>query len=195
MSVSALDEVVCGLEGELEQQLCEALRDFDGRPQELIPMLQNVQRALGYLPEAALLEISRLTRLPCAQVFGVATFYAQFRLEPVGKYIIKICRGTACHVSGSDLILEDIQNFLHVAPGGTTKDRLFTLDTVACFGCCALAPVVVVNDLVYGLMNPSKTRGLLEGLRRDDTKVIEVHDVKLGKDGCNGLCKHKGQSG
>ena len=122
----------------------------------------------------------------------MATFYAQFRLQPVGKYIIKVCRGTACHVSGSDVILEDVQNSLQVVPGCTTEDRLFTLETVACFGCCALAPVVVVNDLVYGLMTPAKTRDLLEGLRSGDAPVGEVYDATIGKDGGNGLCDHKG---
>jgi len=192
MARSALDMAYheCGVD--LEEHLTGILGEFDGRPEELIPMLQRVQRALGYLPEGALLEIAQSTGLPAARVFGVATFYAQFRLQPVGKYIVKVCRGTACHVSGSDVILEDIQNHLQVSPGDTTEDRLFTLETVACFGCCALAPVVVVNDLVYALMTPAKTRDLLERYRRGDAPVGEVHDVDIGKDCCNGLCDHKG---
>jgi NADH-quinone oxidoreductase subunit E len=154
--------------GELEERIASALGDFEGKPYELIPMLQSVQRELGYLPEEALLEIARLTKQPTARVFGVATFYAQFRFQPVGRYIIKICRGTACHVSGSDLILEDLEAYLGIATGETTSDRLFTLETVACFGSCALAPVIVINDSVYGLMNPSKTRRLLDKLRREE---------------------------
>jgi len=192
MARSALDMEYCEYGADLEEHLSGILREFDGRPEELIPMLQRAQRALGYLPEGALLEIARLTRLPAARVYGVATFYAQFRLQPVGKYIIKVCRGTACHVSGSDVILEDVQNHLQVVPGCTTEDRLFTLETVACFGCCALAPVVVVNDLVYGLMTPAKTRDVLEGLRNGDVPVGEVYDTNIGKDGGNGLCDHKG---
>lgn len=192
MARSALDIKYCEHNAELEERLAEILREFEGRPQELIPMLQRTQRALGYLPEGALLEIAGLTRLPAARVYGVATFYAQFRLEPVGEHIIKVCRGTACHVSGSDVILEDIQNCLNVAPGGTTEDKLFTLETVACFGCCALAPVVVVDDLVYGLMTPAKTRDLLEGFRNGDAPVGEPYDASIRKDDCNGLCEHKG---
>ena len=175
----------------LEDRLPEILEGFDGNPAELIPMLQKVQKALGYLPESALLKIARITRLAPARVYGVATFYAQFRLEPVGKYIVKVCRGTACHVSGSDVILEDIRNHLDVAPGGTTRDRLITLETVACFGCCALAPVIVVNDLVYGLMNAAKTRELLDGLRQGELPAGGVHEADIERDTCNGICKDK----
>lgn len=149
-----------GLEG--EKQLLEILRGYEGRPEDLIPMLQECQQVLGYLPEWTLLEISHLTGLGSAKVFGVATFYAQFRLYPVGEHIIRVCRGTACHVRGSNRILKEIQSRLQVAPGETTKDRLFTLETVACFGSCALAPVMVVDDTVYGRMNPSKAMAILD---------------------------------
>lgn len=153
---------------QLEERIREALEEFEGKPQELIPMLQSVQRAVGYLPETALLHIAELTGQPPAKVFGVATFYAQFRFRPVGKHIIKICRGTACHVSGSDLILEDLEAHLNVSAGETTEDGLFTLETVACFGSCALAPVIVIDDHVYGLMSPSKTRQLVDELRTEE---------------------------
>jgi len=152
----------------IEEALSEIRCDFEGKQEELIPLLQRIQNDLGYLPERALLEIADLTRLPAARVFGVATFYAQFRFQPIGKYVVKVCRGTACHVSGANLILEDLQTYLKIGPGETTEDRLFTLETVACFGSCALAPVVVINDSVYGLMNPSKTRRLLNSLRREE---------------------------
>jgi NADH-quinone oxidoreductase subunit E len=128
-------------------------------------MLQSVQKALGFLPEQALLEIAGLTGLSAARVFGTATFYSQFRLQPVGKYIVRVCRGTACHVKGSARILRDIQKDLQVAPGQTTQDRLFTLQTVACFGSCALAPVMVVNDSVHGSMNRAKVLKLLDEIR------------------------------
>jgi NADH-quinone oxidoreductase subunit E len=155
--------------------------EFDGRPDELIPMLQRVQNAVGYLPEEVLLEIARATRLPAARIFGVVTFYAQFRLRPVGKYIIRVCRGTACHVSGSSLILQDIQDHLKVLPGQTTDDGLFTLETVACFGSCALAPVVVVNDSVYGLMDPSKTRKLLGEIREKHAAIVAQTGAEKGE--------------
>lgn len=149
---------IAGLFANLQQQ-------FKGRQDELIPILQSVQRKLGFLPESALLEIARLTRLPAARVFGTATFYAQFRLQPVGKYIIKVCRGTACHVKGSDRILEDIQDHLRVAPRQTTADGLFTLETVACFGSCALAPIVVINDSVYGNTDRTRVLKLFDDIR------------------------------
>jgi NADH-quinone oxidoreductase subunit E len=146
----------------------EIRRKFERRPEELIPMLQRVQRRLGFLPEEALIEIARLTGLPDAKVFGTATFYAQFRFEPVGKHVIRVCRGTACHVKGSDRILEDIQDYLEVVPGRMTADGLFTLETVACFGSCALAPILVVNDSVYGNMNRSRALKLIDDIRHGE---------------------------
>jgi NADH:ubiquinone oxidoreductase subunit E len=144
--------------------LAEIRERFKGRPEDLIPMLQAIQRALGYLPEGALLEIARLTGIPSATVYGVATFYEQFRLKPVGRHIVKLCRGTACHVKGADRILNELRASFHVEPGETTEDGTFTLETVACFGSCALAPVVVVNETVRGRMSPSKTREALQTL-------------------------------
>jgi NADH-quinone oxidoreductase subunit E len=149
---------------DLKEVLEGIQKTYVGRPDELIPMLQQLQKELGYLPEKALLEIGRIARVPAASVFGVATFYSQFRLQPVGRYTIKICTGTACHVRGSHRILNDAEKRLNVAPPGTTEDRLFTLQTVACFGACALAPVVVVDESVNGRMNPSKTLGIVEQL-------------------------------
>ena len=139
-------------------------KSFAGRPDDLIPILQATQKILGFLPEEALLEIARITRVPAASVFGVATFYSQFRLHPVGRHTIRICTGTACHVRGSHRILNDIESRLRITPNQTTEDRLFTLQTVACFGACALAPVVVVDESVNGRMNPSKTLGIGEDL-------------------------------
>jgi len=104
---------------EFKDRLTEIFKEFEGRPDDLIPVLQRVQAALGYLSEKALLEIAYKMALPSAKVFGVATFYAQFRLQPVGKHIIRVCRGTACHVRGSGRILKDIQVQLKVVPGGT----------------------------------------------------------------------------
>lgn len=150
---------------EIEKLFAEIRERFEGKAEELIPMLQYAQRALGFLPEEALLEIARLTRLPTSRVFGTATFYSQFRLQPVGKYMVRVCRGTACHVKGTARILDDIQDHLQVAPGQTTKDGLFTLETVACFGSCALAPIMVVNDSVYGSTNRSKALKLLDDFR------------------------------
>ncbi len=157
----------------IENLFVEIRGKFEGRARELIPMLQSVQKALGFLPEQALLEIAGLTGLSAARVFGTATFYSQFRLQPVGKYIVRVCRGTACHVKGSARILRDIQKDLQVAPGQTTQDRLFTLQTVACFGSCALAPVMVVNDSVHGSMNRAKALKLLDDIRTKEHATLQ----------------------
>ncbi len=178
---------------EFKSQLTEIFQEFEGNPDDLIPVLQRVQAALGYLPEKALLEIAYMMALPSAKVFGVATFYTQFRLQPVGKHIIRVCRGTACHVRGSGRVLKDIQVQLQVAPGETTKDRLFTLETVACFGSCALAPVLVIDDAVHGRMNCSKTQKFLEQIRAEEREFIIADAIKKRLGGQNGFCNHEGQ--
>ncbi len=150
---------------EIESLFTEIGKEFKGKAEELIPMLQRVQKRLGYLPEQALLAIARMTGLPAAKIYGTATFYAQFRFQPVGKYIIRVCRGTACHVKGSDRLLNTIEEYLQVSPGQMTSDGLFTIETVACFGSCALAPVLVINDSVYGSLNRSKALKLLDEIR------------------------------
>jgi NADH:ubiquinone oxidoreductase subunit E len=178
---------------EFEDQLTEIFKKIEGRPEDLIPVLQRVQAALGYLPEKALLEIAYKMALPSAKVFGVATFYTQFRLQPVGKHIIRVCRGTACHVRGSGRILKGIQAQLKVAPGETTKDRLFTLETVACFGSCALAPVLVIDEAVHGRMNSSKAQKFLDQIREEERQLSIDDSVKKRLGGQNGLCNHEGQ--
>jgi NADH-quinone oxidoreductase subunit E len=158
---------------EIESLFTDIRKEFKGRADELIPMLQRVQRTLGFLPEQALLEIGRLTRLSAARVYGTATFYAQFRFQPVGKHIIRVCRGTACHVKGSDRLLETIVDYLRVTPGKITEDGLFTIETVACFGSCALAPVMVINDSVYGSLNRSKAMKLLDEVRIREKDLLK----------------------
>lgn len=180
---------------EFEDQLTEILQKFEGRPDDLIPVLQKIQAALGYLPEKALLEVASAMALPSAKVFGVATFYTQFRLQPVGQHIIRLCRGTACHVRGSGRILKDIQARLQVAPGETTKDRLFTLETVACFGSCALAPVLVIDDAVHGRMNCSKAQTFLDQIRAEEGQFTMDGSIKKCSGRQNGLCNHEGQGG
>jgi len=155
---------------EIQQLFMQIRESFRGRPDELIPVLQKAQKTLGYLPENVLLEIARFTKLSAATVFGVATFYEQFRFHPIGKHTVRVCRGTACHVRGSHKILDEIENRLHLAPGETSEDRLFTLETVACFGSCALAPVVLVDDTVKGRMNPSDTVKTLEKIKKESEK-------------------------
>lgn len=177
---------------ETEGQLYKIFHKFDSRPDNLIPMLQAVQGSLGYLPEKALLEIASLTGLPSSKVFGVATFYAQFRLQPTGKHIIRVCRGTACHVRGSGRILRHIMSCLQVAPGGTTVDRLFTLETVACFGSCALAPVVVIDERVYGRMNPLKVQAILDEITASEKEQQTEDSYQRLSGGQYGLPIHEG---
>lgn len=153
---------------ELERALSEIRNQFEGKREELIPMLQKVQATLGYLPEKALLEIARWSKLPAATVFGAATFYTQFRFHPTGKHILRVCRGTACHVKGSDRILNDIETCLDIRPGETSRDRTFTLETVACFGSCALAPVVLLDSAVKGRMNSSKSREIIRQIQEEE---------------------------
>jgi len=167
MTQIAGQEELSKIIGEIDSTLAGIRQDFAGKPDEVIPILQSVQEALGYLPERAILEVASMVGIPSAKVFGVATFYTQFRLQPVGKHIIRVCRGTACHVRGSGRIQRDIQARLKVAPGETTRDRLFTLETVACFGSCALAPVVVIDGSVYGRMTSAKVGRILDSLEKE----------------------------
>ena len=152
---------------EMKAVMSEIRKESKGKPEELIPLLQRVQSKIGFLPEKALMEIAGITGLSAAKVYGVASFYAQFRFHPVGKHMVRICRGTACHVKGSNRILNDIETHFKLEEGETTEDMLFTLETVACFGSCALAPVVLVDETVRGRMNPSKTRSVLEEIKKE----------------------------
>lgn len=150
---------------EMRQMMMQIRHEFEGRPEELIPILQKTQNTLGYLPETVLLEIARFTQRPPASVFGTATFYEQFRFQPPGRHTVRVCRGTACHVRGSAKIMEEIARRYHLAAGETSADRLFTLETVACFGSCALAPVVLVDDTVKGRMNSAETVKTIDSLK------------------------------
>jgi len=145
-----------------EKRLDEILSAYQGGREELIPILQQVQQTFGYLPEAAMKKIARFLRLPESTVFGVGTFYAQFKLVPSGRNVIRVCRGTACHVRGSGQILSDIEKQLGITAGETTPDLEYSLETIACFGSCALAPVVVTNNKVHGRMTTTKVGEILD---------------------------------
>jgi NADH-quinone oxidoreductase E subunit len=116
----------------------------------LIPMLQHVQNNYRYLPEEVLVELAHKLKIPTSDVYGVATFYSQFRLEPVGKHIIRVCHGTACHVGGAERITGNLEDILEIKENETTEDRTFTLESVACLGCCSLAPVMMIDERTYG---------------------------------------------
>lgn len=131
----------------------------------LITILQKTQDIYGYLPEDAIRYIAKRTGIAESEIMGVATFYAQFRLAPVGKYLIMLCQGTACHVNSSELILQTVKEELGIDDGETTPDGLFSLKCVACLGCCSLSPVMMINDNTYGSLTPEKTRKILNELR------------------------------
>jgi NADH-quinone oxidoreductase subunit E len=135
-------------------------------PSQVIPLLQVVQEKLGYVPEAAVAEVHRITGASQSEIFSVITFYKQFRLQPPGKYLIKLCDGTACHVMGSTTLLDIIVDELKLDSGDTTKDGLFTISPVACLGCCSLAPVINVNDETFGGLTPQKVRKILREYQR-----------------------------
>ena len=145
-----------------EKRLSEILSSYQGKKEELVPILQQVQQAFGYLPEQMMKKIAKFLQLPESTVFGVGTFYAQFKLVPSGRNIIRVCRGTACHVRGSAQILGEIEKQLGIKAGDTTPDLEYSLETIACFGSCALAPVVVINDKVHGRMTAPKARDILD---------------------------------
>jgi len=147
---------------DVEGKVKAIIEPWKGKKGGLIPILQGVQHEFGFLQEDAMEIISRELRIPTAEVYGVATFYAQFHLKPRGRHIIRICRGTACHVRGSLKILERVKEILKIEENGTTEDLRFTLEPVACLGACGLAPVVMINDVTYGRLTPDGIKPILD---------------------------------
>ena len=148
-------------EATIEERLNKILSSYQGREAELIPILQKVQQEFGYLPELAIKQIARFLHLPEVTIFGVATFYAQFKLVPTGRNIVKVCRGTACHVRGGARILKEVQKQLGIKPGESTPDLEYCLETVACIGACALGPTMVINNETHGNMTTKKVAEIL----------------------------------
>lgn len=137
-----------------------------GEPGMLIPLLQAAQDSYGHVPQLAVEQISGVTGIPASEVYGVITFYKQFRLKPVGRHLIRLCKGTACHVQNANMIAQTVADELKVAPDETTDDGIFTFSVVACLGCCSLAPVLMVDDQTYGRMTPQKVRRVLRQYRQ-----------------------------
>ncbi|MBR3767076.1 MAG: NADH-quinone oxidoreductase subunit NuoE [Clostridia bacterium] len=150
--------------------LTEVFNDMNGNGDNLISVLQKAQDIYGYLPTDVLYEIAEKTGNSPAKVMGVATFYTQFRLKKVGKYLILLCKGTACHVNGADSIEKAICEELKIQDGDTTEDGLFSLKTVACLGCCSLSPVMMINEDTYGSLTPAKTVEILREIRGREAK-------------------------
>jgi len=132
---------------------------------KIVGILQDVQDYYGYLPEDVLIYISNKLNIPLSQIYSISTFYRAFSLKPKGKFKIKVCLGTACHVRGGYTIAEFLKNELKISPGETTDDGLFSFDTVNCLGACAIGPIVVVNEKYYGQMNVNKMEKLIEELK------------------------------
>ncbi len=140
----------------------EVAADFAGKRGALIPILQHVQAKVGYLSEDVMERIAERADIPAAQVFGVASFYSQFRLKPVGRHVIKVCHGTACHVQGAIAVTEDVCDELGIEDGETTRDGEFTVESVACLGCCSLAPVITIDQDTFGRLTPDEARKIVK---------------------------------
>jgi NADH-quinone oxidoreductase subunit E len=139
---------------------------FAGEEGKLIPLLQQAQARDGYITRQRIMEIHRDSGIPLTHIYGVATFYAQFRFKPVGKFMVRVCHGTACHVSGARDITAACEDHLAIPSGETTKDRLFTLETVACLGCCSLAPVIMINNDTFGNLAPKDIKKILNRYKK-----------------------------
>ncbi len=131
----------------------------------LIPILQQIQEKEGFLSREAVLEVGRAMNMPASKIYGVATFYNQFRFEPVGKYHVQVCRGTACHVLGSSTVLEEMEKMLSIKAGQTSRDGLFSIEVVACIGACGLAPVICINGEFHAKVTCESLKGIVEEYR------------------------------
>jgi len=148
----------------MKEQLQSIFQSYAGERGDLIPVLQDIQKTLGYITREAMTETARFLNIPESTVYGVVTFYAQFHLTRQGKHRVKVCLGTACHVRGGQAIMEAVEKKLGIKPGETTEDFQFSAERVACFGSCALAPVMVLDGKVHAKMTPQKAAALLESV-------------------------------
>ncbi len=150
-----------------------ALKRFGRKRGNLVPMLQRVQSRLGYIPREAMIEVAEHLGIPPIDVFGVVTFYNQFRLNPPGKHPVRVCLGTACHMKGGYIVLDAWKRRLGIDQGETTPDREFDLDTVACVGCCTMAPVTVVDEEVQARISPTRVDGILLAYQMEKEKGVK----------------------
>ncbi len=151
----------------ITEETRKLLRRFRPRKNNLLPVLQETQKVLGYIPREAMLEVASFLGIPPTDVYGVVTFYNQFRLNPPGKHSIRVCLGTACHMKGGYITLDAWKRRLKIEPGQTTLDREFDLDTVACVGCCSMAPVTVVDGQAQAKVEPTRVDGILLAFERE----------------------------
>ncbi len=160
----------------IRRQTGDILKLHRGKRRELIPILQEIQAKFGYLPGGAMLTVAELLGMPESSVYGVATFYNQFRLSPPGRHPVKVCMGTACQMKGGRVVLESWERELNIKVGETTSDREFNLERVACIGCCAMAPVSVVEETVYGRITPTKIKGLVHPVEKAENKQENISE-------------------
>ncbi|MCD7947742.1 MAG: NADH-quinone oxidoreductase subunit NuoE [Oscillospiraceae bacterium] len=146
----------------------EIMQNYSGKEAELIPLLQKLQGAYGYLPEDIIARLSDRTGIYVSKIMGVATFYSQFRLQPVGEHVIRVCFGTACHVNGAENVADALCQELGVELGGTTEDGKFTVESVACLGCCSLSPVMMIDNETHGRLTPDKVRTIMREFRKKE---------------------------
>ncbi len=165
-----MDDEIKAQEEAMLKDIASQLPAFGKERGSLIPILQMIQENNAYVAPEAIKMVSEHLGIPTCEVYGVATFYNQFRFHPPGRHHIKVCLGTACHIRGGEIILENFERKLEIAHGETTPDREFSLERVACVGCCALAPVAIVDETVHGHVAPSKVEGLMLGFRIEKEK-------------------------
>ena len=150
------------------KSIASIFEKYEGRSRDsLIPLLQEVQELEGYLSREIVKEVGKLLNLPTGKIYGVATFYNQFRFQPQGQYHIQVCRGTACHVKGSAAVLDALENELGIKAGKTDRDGLFSLEVVACIGACGLAPVISVNGNFHAGVTPEEIPAILDNYRNE----------------------------
>jgi len=156
------------------EQINEIIENYKGDSSAIIPILQDLQDQIGYIPREGLAYLAEKLEVSPAKIYGIVTFYAQFRLQPMGKYIIMLCEGTACHVNGAKLISAAITDELSIRGGETTPDGLFTLEKVACIGCCSLSPVMVISGETYAKLTPEATRKIIKEYQdKDKTAAVQ----------------------
>jgi NADH-quinone oxidoreductase subunit E len=152
----------------LKNQISQILSKYPNPEESLIAVLQEVQTFEGYVSQSAVKIITELTGISSARIMGVASFYAGFRLKPVGKYRVMVCMGTACHVNGAERIGDTIQRVLGIDEGDVTADGLFSWEEVACLGCCSIAPAMMINDKAYGKLTPDKVQNIIDSIRKEE---------------------------
>jgi NADH-quinone oxidoreductase subunit E len=167
-----------GEEEHIRTSVAGVLHDHEAARENLIPILLQVQEELGYLPALAMEQIATALQVPAVDIYGLATFYNQFRLHPPGKHQVKVCMGTACYMVGGRIALECFERRLEISEGETTPDRKFSLERVACVGCCTMAPVVVVDKQVEGRVTPTRVDGILLSYETEDQTETAAAEQK-----------------